>query len=442
MRKSPSAGHRSPVTALLVVALLLVSLPTSQSFASSPAGGTATGTVAGDGFAKGSRTLLASPSTPSAASSTSPSTSVSPVAPPIPPSPYSIPGGGALVSASAQLVRALGAGKAVIVLADGSYRERAGFDDASSSSIYAQHLGGAVIQAGLTVGGNFGAGGAVVEGLAFNVTSRSATFQNSELNIWGASGDRTHVLDCSFDGNWAIAVGLRALNPNGLLARRLTFTDFTAGGLRASDNLSTGYGGPTAVIDSITDISIDGVSESTPGASGGTGEAGLWIGEPIADGVHRIAIKNVAISGIETVNNSWNTTFSDLNIDMSGSHAAAGVGVYMEHFTIHDTFTNFVITGTSTGFNTEWDDGTPGNAAAHNDTIENGTINASGSTPGGNTTGVYLDAGTGPMTVTNVIFKNQNWAGIGAYDDVGPNSFSDNTFQLASGAAPVSPGHI
>ena len=33
----------------------------------------------------------------------------------------------------------------------------------------------------------------------------------------------------------------------------------------------------------------------------------------------------------------------------------------------------------------------------------------------------------GPMTVTNVTFKNQNWAAIGAYQNIGPNTFSGNT---------------
>ncbi len=333
----------------------------------------------------------------------------------------------------------------MIALADGTYGLAAGsggFDDSDSSSLYAQHLGGAVLTAGLTVGGNFGAGGAVIEGLAFNVSDPSTTPQSSEINIWGASGERTQVLDSTFNGNWAIEFGLDAVNPNGLVAQRLQFTDFTDGGLRASDNVSTSYGGSTAVINSISDISVNGVSESTPGASGGTGEAGLWIGDPVTNGVHRIAIKNVAISGIETVNNAWNTTFSDLNIDMSGPYAAADVGVYMEHYTTNDTFTNFVITGAATGFNAEWDDGIAGNAAAYHDTIENGTIDASGVSRPGNTVGVYLDAGTGPMTITNVTFENQNWAAIGAYENVGPTTISGNTYDLPTGVVQISPDHV
>ncbi len=333
----------------------------------------------------------------------------------------------------------------MIELADGSYglaTGSSGFDDWNSSSLYAQHLGRAVLTAGLTVGGNWGAGGAVIQGLAFNVSDPTTTFQSSEINVWGATGERTQVLDSTFNGNWAIGFGLDAVNPDGLVAQRLQFSDFTDGGLRASDNHEASYGGQTSVINSISDISVNGVGESTLGGSNGTAEAGLWVGEPVTEGVHRIAIKDVAISGIETVNNSWNTTFSDLNIDMSGAHAAWGVGVYMEHYTTHDTFTNFVITGAATGFNAEWDDGIAGNGAAYNDTIENGSIDASGEVRPGNTVGVYLDAGTGPMTITNVTFENQNWAAIGAYENVGPTTISNNLYQLATGVVQLSSGHV
>ena len=61
------------------------------------------------------------------------------------------------------------------------------------------------------------------------------------------------------------------------------------------------------------------------------------------------------------MNNAWNTTFSDLDIDMSGPDQSSGVGVYLEHFSMHDTFTNFVITGVQRGITAEWDDGTVGN---------------------------------------------------------------------------------
>ena len=350
------------------------------------------------------------------------------------PSSYSVPGGATIVSSSAQLVAALNAGPKPIVLADGTYGSSSYFDDWNSISLYAQHLGGAVLTAGLMVGGNRGPGGAIVQGLAFNVTDPSATFQNSELNLWGATGENTQVLDTTFDGNWDIGVGLLAMNPDGLVAQRLQFSSFVDDAIRASNNAAVSYGSPTAVINAISDISVAGVSNSTPGSSGGTAEAGLWIGQPVTNGVRRIKIRDCAWSGIETVNNAWNTTYSDLDIDMSGPHAGIGVAVYLEHYSLNDTFTNFVITGSKEGFNGEWNDGTPGKEAAHHDTIENGTIDASGWTGGGNTVGVYLDQGSDSNTITGIIFKNQNWAAIGLFQNTGTNTITNNTYQLAPGA--------
>lgn len=346
------------------------------------------------------------------------------------------------VSTSAQLASALAAGSQNIVLADGTYGGSSYFDDAGSSNLYAQHPLGAVLTAGLVVGGNHSSGGAVIRGLAFDVTNSSATFQNSEVNIWGAAGEGTQVLDSTFDGNWKIGVGLLAVNPDGLVAQRLQFSDFTDEGLRATTNQLASYGSSVPTIQSISDISVNGVSRSTPGASNGTAEAGLWIGQPVTDGVHRILIRNVSWSGIETVNDSWNTDFSDLDINMSGSHAYEGVAVYLEHFSIGDTFRNFAIAGSKVGFNAEWNDGTAGNEAARNDTIENGTIDASGWNKGGNTAGIFLDEGTGSTTISGVTFENQNWAGIGAYKNSGTNSISDNTYQLDAGAVSVSTGHL
>jgi hypothetical protein len=362
------------------------------------------------------------------------------VAPPAAPGSYSIPAGAVLVSTATQLYSALAAGAKTIELADGTYGGSSYFSD-SGSSLYAQHPLAATLTAGLVVGGNYGPGALTVQGLAFDVSNSSATFQNSELNIWGAAGEGTQVLDSTFDGNWSVGVGLLALNPDGLVAQRLQFTDFTDEGIRATNNQLASYGSATPKIQSISDISVDGVSRSTPGSSDGTAEAGLWIGEPVVAGVHRIKIRNVAWSGIETCNNSWNTNFTDLDINMSGPYAYTGVAVYLEHFSIGDTFTNFSITGSKVGFNAEWNDGTPGNEAAQNDTIQDGTIDANGWT-NGHTAGVFLDQGTGSITISGVTFQNQNWAGIGAYLNSGTNSFSGNTYQLPPGAVSVSTGHI
>lgn len=364
------------------------------------------------------------------------------VAPPTAPTSYSLPAGATVVATSAALNAALSGGAKDIVLADGTYDSASYFQDSNGSRLYAQHLGGAVFTAALVVGGNFSSGGAIVRGIAFNVSDGGKTFQGGALQTWGPAGANLQVLDCTFEGHGVVPVGLLALNPAGLVAQRLTFSHFTDEAIRASDNKAAAYGASTPSIGLIADISINGVTRATPGSSNGTAEAGLWIGHPVTGGVHRIRVRNVSISGIETVNNAWDTTFSDLDIDMSGSNASSGVGVYLEHFSRNLVFTNFTMSGVGTGFNAEWTDGVAGNAAAHNVTIKDGSIDAQGWNKPGHTAGIYLDEGTESTTVSNVTFKNQNWAAIGAYKNIGTNAFGGNIYGLATGALQLSNGHI
>ena len=367
------------------------------------------------------------------------------VSPPAPPSSYLPPLHGVTVSTSAQLVSALrGRVARDIVLADGTYGNSRPFRDANGSRLYARHLGGAVLTAGLIIGGNSndgGPGGAIVQGLAFDVSNPAEISEGGEIYIAGGAGENATILDTTFAGNRVIPIGINAFNPDGLVARRLTFTHFTDEGIRASDNDTAAYGGQTPKVRSITDISVNGVSRSTPGASNGTAEAGLWIGEPVLDGVHRIKVRNVSWSGIETVNNAWNTTYTDLDIDMSGPNAATGVAVYLEHFSDHLVFDRFVLSGTPAGFNAEWNNPAWGGvAAAHDTTIENGVVNANGWTLPGRTVGIYLDQGTESTTITHVTFKNQNFAAIDAYNTIGSNKFSANKYGM--GLRPISTVHI
>jgi hypothetical protein len=371
------------------------------------------------------------------------------VASPVPPSSYTIPAGATLVSTTAQLTTALSNHVANIELADGTYDNGTPFQDNAGSHLYAQHLGKAILKSGIVTGGNGSANGSVLQGLAFNISTAAEAFgdggADAAVNTWGPAGSNTQVLDCTFEGNKVVSMGLYAYNPTGLVAQRDYFHNFLDEGIRASNNNSVAYGGTTPKINSISDISVDGVSEVTPGASNGTAEAGVWVGQPVINGVHRIKVRNVSISGIETVNNSWDTTFSDLDIDMSGPNYSSGVGVYMEHFTLHDIFTNFNIVGSGIGFNAEWDDGILGNAAAHFDTIENGTIDSAGS-PVSSTVGIDLDYGTDSTTVNNVTFDNQTFAGITAYQNNreggGTNVYTNNTYNLPAGVPDISTSHF
>ena len=323
------------------------------------------------------------------------------------------------------------------------YDSASPFNDQYGTHLYAQHLGGAVLTAGLVVGGNLNLPGAVVQGLAFDVSSASKTLQGGEIITWGNAGTNVQVLDCSFDGNGVVPMGLDAVNPAGLVAERLTFVHFTDEGIRASNNVQVGYGGSTPKIDTISDISVDGVTRSVPGSSQGTAESGVWIGHPVVNGVHRIRIRNVSWSGIETVNNAWNTTFTDLDIDMSGPNSVLGVAFYMEHYSYNLVISNFSITGSDVGIKAEWNDPSWGGvAAAHNTTISNGVIDASGWNRSGHTVGLFLDQGTESTSVSGVTFKNMNFAAIDAFNVVGTNNFTGNSYTLSSGVVQISNQHM
>jgi hypothetical protein len=365
------------------------------------------------------------------------------VTPPAAPASYALPSGATYVRTTAELTTALKGSNKDIVLADGMYSNSGPISVPNGNRLYAEHVGKAVLTSGLVLGGNFGTGGVLVRGLVLDVASNAQTLNGGAITAWGAGGVNASVLDTVIRGNQAVSVGLLVYSAQGLIVERLQLSGFTDVGLRASDNQVVSYGGSTPRMDHIWDVSVDGVSRATPGSSNGTGEAGVWIGHPVVNGVRRIKVRNVSYSGIETVNNAWDTTLSDLDIDMGGTYQAAGVGVYLEHFSRNLVFERFSITGARVGFNAEWaDPGWGSLAASNNAVIQNGTVDSAGTKVSGRQAGVYLDYGTVATTVRGVTFKNQNWAGIGAYQTVGTNTFTANTFLLAPGAVPTSTAHI
>lgn len=375
----------------------------------------------------------------------SPPADVNPIAPAAPraPSQYVVPAGALRVTTAAELEAALATTPARdIVLADGRYETSGWFSNREGHRLYAERLGGAVLASGLEIGASWGSGGAVVQGITFDVSSPAKTFQGALVHVWGPGGATTRVVDSVFRGNGAIAYGLLVYSPSGLIAERLAFSDFTDVALRASDNQMVAYGGSTPRIASIADITVDGVSRPTPGASDGTAEAGIWIGHPVTAGVRRVSIRNVSWSGIETVNNTWDTTFTDLDIDMSGPQSAAAVGIYLEHFNRRNVFERFRITGAATGITAEWADPAWGGIAGAQETvIRDGLIDATGASAA-KTFGVYLDEGTVSTTITGVAFRNQSFAAIGAYKTAGTDRFEENdTSDLLEGALPLSTVH-
>ncbi len=404
------------------------------------------------GLAPGSHTVVVRAIGPGGTRSAStswvvvqPQPALNPGAPAAPrsPSAYAVPVGAVRVTTAAELQAALDSTPAKdIVLANGTYETAGWFSNREGHRLYAEQLGGAVLASGLEIGANWGNGGAVVRGITFDVATPAKTFHGALVHVWGAGGASTSVTDCVFRGNGQIAFGLLVYSPSGLVAERLTFSRFTDVALRASDNQLVAYGGQTPRIASIADIAVDGVSRPTPGASDGTAEAGIWIGHPVTSGVHRIAVRNVSWSGIETVNNSWDTTFSDLDIDMSGPQSAAAVGIYLEHVNHRNVFERFRIRGAAMGFTAEWADPAWGGiAGAHDTVIRDGVVDADGASDA-KTFGVYLDEGTVSTTITGVVFRNQTFAAIGAYKTTGTDRFEGNdTSGIRPGAVALSTKH-
>src|SRR2546427_4026876 len=102
---------------------------------------------------------------------TTPPTSGGVAAPAQPPAAYTVPAGAITVTTSAGLISALANGTPQnIVLASGVYDNAAPFTNAAGHHLYSATLGGAVLNAGLVMGGNSGPGGGSVQGLAFNVS--------------------------------------------------------------------------------------------------------------------------------------------------------------------------------------------------------------------------------------------------------------------------------
>jgi hypothetical protein len=331
------------------------------------------------------------------------------------------------VSTSAQLLTALAATTpSDIVLADGVYDNPAPFSDANDHRIYAAHLGGATLHAGIVLGGNFGPGGALVRGLAFDVADPAKTFEGGVIQTWGPSGRNAQVLDSSITGNAAVQTGILARQVEGLVVQRVALANFQSYGLFVDENVQ---GATVATPPVLEDIAVANVSRPTPASSNGTAEACIWLGNTAT--LRRAKVSNCAWDGL------WaGTAFSGgLVTDLTVS--ATPVGLYLEHYTTNSTFQNMLVGGNvSTGVNCEWADPAWGSKPGCNgNTIQNSTFDTTRA-------GVYLDQGTNGVTVRGCRFLNQSWAAIGNYLGSG-NSASGNDYSgVGPGAVGFTTNHI
>jgi len=313
-----------------------------------------------------------------------------------------------------------------IVLADGDYTASSAFSDTNGHRIYAAHLGKAVLHAGITLGGNFGAGGGLIQGLAFDVTSSSVVEDNAIVDNWGATGANATVLDTTFDGHNAVGYAIRVTVPEGFSAHRIVARNFTSDGISVDSypNAVTFVHAPV-----LTDLDVANVSRPTPGSSDGTSEACVWLGTQVT--LTRAKLRNCAWMGLWTGFNGVGSTYSDVDVDGT-PHA-----IYLEHFTTSSTFRNLHIgSGVRVGINCEWDDPSwGGKPASVDNVIEDSLIESS-------YVGVYMDEGTTRTTVLNTTFRGQSGAAIDDYKGVG-NSYSGNDFTgILPSAAAISTAHL
>ena len=313
-----------------------------------------------------------------------------------------------------------------IVLADGTYDNPAPFSDANDHRVYAAHLGGAVLTTGIVLGGNFGSGGAILRGLAFDVSSPAKTFEGGIVQTWGNSGTNASILDTTFDGNAAVDAGILGRQVEGLVVRRVIVQNLRAYGILVDENVQNATVATPPILE---DISVAHVSEPTARPSNGTAEACIWLG--VTGTLRRAKVRDCAWDGFWSGTSFSNGTVSDLDVDQTP------VGLYLEHYSTGSTYQRLLVgSNVSTGVNCEWADpawnSKPG---CNGDTIADSVFHSS-------RVGVYLDQGTTNVTVRGCTFIGQSWAGIGNYQGVG-NSFANNDFSgLGSGAVGVSTGHV
>lgn len=366
------------------------------------------------------------------------------VAAPIPPSPYTVPAGAIRVTNTAELLTALSNNtNANIVLADGTYDHNTYFR-ACDNKLWSENLLGATLTAGVEFGGNWcAAGGGELHGITFDVATDTKTLHSAIVHAWGAGPGNITIQDSVFRGNWTLWHGLLLYLVENNVIERNEFYHFRDTAVRISNTAYTGhiaYGEPVKAMRHISDIYVDGVSRATPGESNGTGEMGLWVGNPVTNGVERIKVRNVSWTGINVIDNPRDTVFRDLDIDMNGQFIAAAVPVYLEHWSYYNEFSNFWLRGKH-GFVCEWDDpawgGTPG---CRNNLIHSGVIDGVGNWS--NSIGINLDQGTYSTTVRHVRFVGQAKAAINLNNVAGVNDFTDNDFTgILPGALPIKYGH-
>jgi hypothetical protein len=340
---------------------------------------------------------------------------------------YDLPPGAVWVSSSDQLKAALSTyDNRDIVLRDGTYDSAAPFDDMNGNRLFAEHLGAAVLKAGIVLGGNWGPGGGAVRGLAFNVSDPSKTLRNSIIHVWG-TGTNTRILDVALEGNKLVGAGIKARQVEGLVIQRVVARDFTEYGVIVDEN---DVNATVSTPPLLTDLDVANVSQPVPQSSNGTAEACVWVGNTAV--VQRVRASHCAWEGLWAGTAATGARFEDISVD----HASEAV--YFEHF-VRSSVLRRLQAGPEvrTGVMCEWADPDWGSVpACVGNVIEHSYFNT-------RLFGVIMDEGTTSTTVRSSTFVGQcaaainNYKGINNLSDTSGNRYAD----ILSGARPISTTH-
>jgi hypothetical protein len=347
---------------------------------------------------------------------------------------YIVPTPAVPVATSADLLAALAAPTAQnIVLTALLYDNGAAFVNASGHRLYSAAVGSAMLKAGLVLGGNYGPGGGLVQGVAFDVSDPAKIASGGTVSTWGPGAVKAQVLDCTFEGHGVIIAAIVMRQPEGAQVSRVHVRNFTDYGvlLDANDPALV----PT-VVPILEDLDVAYVSRAVPGSANGTAEMGVWVGNKCI--VRRIRVRRCWSTGLWTGTANQDSVHEDLDIDEIGNlGVSTGACIGLEHWTRRSTFRRATLGSQAyIGVLCEWNYGRNDPASIDN-VIGDSTIRCARA-------GVYMDEGTTRTTVRRVTFIGQTWAAIGDFKGVGnvyDNQGNDYS-GIAAGAVPVSLNHV
>jgi len=342
--------------------------------------------------------------------------------PPKVPQSYTLPTGGIRVTNSAGLLDALSGGTARdIVLADGTYDNGEYFHPNAPHRFWAEHLGGATLKAGLMLDKGEGA---QVHGLRLDVNSDKKGYESAIIHT-GRTGNGLKVMDCFFEGNGIMELGILARAVHGLVFQRLVMRDFQHDGIRITSypNDVTPSPGPH-----LSDLDIANVKDPDPGCCNGTSEDGiLLMNGDSATLVERVRVRNVDWMGVSTSGWVRGGRWRDIDLDSSFT------GFYIEHGTNNIILERFHIgsrvqEGIAFEGGNEWSHYA---GVGENIVVQDGVDEAYQS-------GVNISVCNKNETIQRVVFKGQcfaaisNWAthpfGTCTGEEGATNKFIDNDY--------------